>query len=152
MKILLTSLVIFALGACAYPKKISPFIPLESKAGKSIVYIYRLPNQIDTTNPEPPIFYINDQRIGKLQVGGAYSTYVDPGDVEVSFANSLFGMAFWKSPKKVRFTAYSGESYYVEFGIHSMLRFLEFELIPKEKGSVDIQQTMLLGNPSILGL
>lgn len=134
------------LTGCAYPRYTSSYSPQTVNKEKAHVYIYRTKTSIDSMNPDIPRFFVNDKLLGKLGIGGYYFTEVDPGEVDVAYYDSLFGipMAFHK--KHLKFKAESGQKYFVKFSIESVMRITEFKQVPQSQGEVEIESTVLLVN------
>jgi hypothetical protein len=136
----------FILAGCAYPKKSDLFKSPERASGKSVLYLYRTKTSIDSLNPDVPTFYINDEKIGKLSLGGYYRIEVKPGPFIVSYRTSLFGIPLFKSPQELKVTAETDQIYYVKFSIESVMRQTELDLVPPSTGETEIKSTRLLVN------
>lgn len=89
---------------------------------------------------------MNDKLLGKLSLGGYYAETVEPGEIEISYKNSLFGIPFpWKS-KSIRFSAQAGQTYFVKFSIESVFRYVDLKLVSSPQGKQEIANTRLLVN------
>ena len=123
--------------------------PSQTAPNKSAVYVYRTSTSVDSANPDIPRFYINDQELGKLKIGGYYSLDIVPGEVSVYYKDSLFGLPLpWKA-QEIHFTAVPGEKYFVKYGTDFGLltgKTRTFTLAPKIIGESEISSTQLLKN------
>ncbi|MES2770113.1 MAG: DUF2846 domain-containing protein [Bdellovibrionota bacterium] len=139
-------LLILVLSSCAYPKKTTPFILEKPNSDKATVYLYRTYTQADSLNPDVPWFYINDNKIGKLSLGGYYVQQIDPGEATVYYKDSAFGRPLpWKG-LKIKFPVKANESYYVKFSIEGLNRKTDLLLVPNVYAEKEITQTQLLKN------
>ena len=135
------------LVSCAYPKKTSKFTQASFPPNKAMIYLYRLPTHVHSLNPDIPKFYVGDQTIGKLLIGGYYFIEVDPGEIDITYKTPLFGIYFpWKD-ERLRINAKPGKPIFlkfeVTFGLGSVTKFKE---VPANVGSVEITKTSLLKN------
>ena len=133
--------------ACSYPKKTTPFAIAPVPPELATIYIYRLPTYIHSVNPDVPRFYVDDEPMGKLVIGGYYAVQVEPGKVDVTYRNSLFGIPFpWKSGR-VKLDVERGKSYFVRFAVYyGMGASTEFIQMPANIGAAEITKTVLLEN------
>jgi len=139
-------LVLITLSGCAYPTKKESFIAQYPEKGMSVIYLYRSQTSIDSVNPDVPRFFVNDKAIGRLSIGGYYRVVVRPGKSIVTYKDSFFGIPFFWNSGKVEVMALENQSYFVKFGIESILRVEKFELIPDVVGRREIKKTKLLVN------
>lgn len=141
-----SSLSIFFLLGCAYPKKTTSFSPVGKVDGKAIIYVYRTDTSVDSANPDIPRFFINDKLLGKLSLGGYYVETVEPGDTEITYKDSLFGIPLpWKG-KSIRISTQANQTYYVKFSIETVFRYVDLKLVPNAHGEKEIANTQLLVN------
>lgn len=131
---------------CAYPKKTTFFELPENSKEKAVVYLYRTPTSIDSLNPDVPIFYVNDDKIGKLSIGGYYKILVSPGTVLFSYKTPLFGIPLFTSSQKLKFDVEASQVYYVKFSVESIMKLTYLNLIPSNIGVGEIKKTQLLVN------
>lgn len=138
---------VFLSGCAFYPKRTSHYQSEEPKEGKAAVYIYRMPTSLDSLNPDVPRFFINEKKLGRLLTGGYYLEIVEPGEIEVSYRNGLFGIAFpWKA-NAMNFTAKPGQKYFIKFSLQNIVIVrTEFQLVPYDQGETEITTTKLLVN------
>ena len=120
----------------------SSFAEVQPSKQKSIVYLYRLKTTYHSLNPDIPIFYFNDKKIGTLNIGGYYAQEVDPGPLEISFSNPFFGLNFWRSGRKVKIDVVAGHSYFVKYELEMMSVY--FDQVPSVYGLKEIKFTKLL--------
>lgn len=147
IKYFLTAATLIALSSCAYPTKKGAYIAEPPTQKMAVVYIYRTQTSIHGGNPDVPVFYVNEGRVGKLSIGGYYRVLVNPGEISVTNKGSLFGIPTpWKEGE-VKFTAKENMSYYVKYAVE-MNPFLTttFKLVPNSFGENDIKTTKLLVN------
>ncbi|GEM_PF-3397238 len=139
-------LIVFVfLLSCAYPKRTTDYEAAVLSSGKALVYIYRTPTQIDSLNPDWPKLYMNGDVVGKLGVGGYYVQAVEPGEVTVSYKNGYFGFYPWTADE-IKLTAVPNQKYFINYSIESIMRFVNFKLVPATFGESDVKSTHLLIN------
>lgn len=138
-------LVFVFLVGCAYPKRSSDYQAEAPASGKALIYIYRTPTQIDSVNPDVPKFFINDEVVGKLAVGGYYVQAVDPGEVKIYYKDSFLGFYPWITDE-IKLTAAPNQKYFIKFSIESIMRFVDFKHVSPAFGEDDIKSTHLLIN------
>ena len=104
---------------------------------------------IDSANPDVPRFFVNDKALGKLSIGGYYAESLEPGDVEIAYKDSLFGIPFpWKS-QKIHLNAAAGKTYFLKYETDFSLlegKTLSFRVVPTVIGECEIRSTQLLEN------
>lgn len=144
MKYLLPILIIMV--GCAYPKRTTKYSQQTPSSGKAIIYLYRTPTSLDSANPDVPKFYINDIALGKLEIGGYYAQEVEPGEIDVSYHGSLFGIPIPWPSHHVQFVAVSGQKYFVKFSVETLFRITDFRQVSGKQGEEEIQSTVLLVN------
>lgn len=133
------------LAGCAYPQKTTSFEPAKIEKNEGLVYLYRTPTSIHSINPDVPKFYINDEPIGRLVIGGYYAIKVQPGDVNISYKTPLFGILFLFKNGRIRFQVLPNKPVYVKFAVlFSMGTETVFEVVPDEVGRAEIKETNLL--------
>lgn len=146
MKLLLISLFL-SLAGCSTPQLTTGYKSSPVAAHKALVYVYRSSSAIDSANPDLPRMYINDQKLGKLRLGGYYVLEVDPGETVVYYKDSLFGIPFpWRS-QEIHFTTVSGQKYFVKYVVDISLfsgRTILFTQVEKFEGESEIRSTQLL--------
>ena len=134
----------FVLAGCAYPKKSTPFRDSMAPKEKAVVYLYRMQTPIHSANFDVPRFFINGEFVGRMSIGGYYRVEVEPGDIKISYRDSLFGIPFpWDAQKKVLFNIAPGEKKYVQFGVSAFWGD-ELRLMAPNVGAAQIQKTHLL--------
>ena len=139
-------LIFIVLSGCAYPTKKGPFVAQSPEKGMSVIYIYRSQTSVDSVNPDVPRFFVNDNSIGRLSIGGYYRVMVPSGKTMVTYRGSLFGIPFFWNSGKVEIMALENQSYFVKFGIESMMRVKKFKLVSDVVGKREIKKTKLLVN------
>jgi hypothetical protein len=136
----------FLIAGCAYPKRTHVYTPVKPVKGKAIVYLYRPNTAIDAANPDVPQFFISDQRLGKLIIGGYYVAIVDPGQIKLIYKETLFGILLpWKM-REIEFYAHPDKSYYVKFSIETIFRNVDFRMVDPYQGQEEISDLGLLVN------
>ncbi|MNJ92614.1 hypothetical protein D3C87_102880 [compost metagenome] len=144
-----TLTLLFVLSGCAYPDLTKNYTPQKPTPKKALVYIYRNQAQVDSANFDVPRFYINDQLVGKLLLGGYYVQEVEPGKVVIYSKESALGIPFpWKA-LEVAFEAKANHIYFVkfrkEFGANSGIGIgQELKLVPQAQAGQEIAETQLL--------
>lgn len=138
-------LLVTLLSGCAYPKRTSQYISEVPSPGKALIYIYRTPTSIDSLNPELPKFFINNELIGKLAIGGYYLQIVNPGEVEISYKDSFAGLYLWKSGD-IKIVAQANQKYFIKYSIESIMRIVTFKEVSTNVGETEIASTQLLAN------
>ena len=127
--------------SCSLPKAKGPYTYQAPPEGMATIYIYRLDTSIDAANIDIPVFYVNDDKQGKLLIGGHYVAMVNAGKAEVAYKNSLFGIRFpWKATK-LSFNAEANKVYYVRFSIEGLMRIMQFKMIPNSQAQQEIVTT-----------
>jgi hypothetical protein len=131
---------------CSYPKKTDFFSVTTASPKKSVIYLYRIKTSVDSLNPDIPIFYVNDNKIGRLSLGGYYRIEVEPGPVKITYRTPLFGIPMFKSLQKLEANVDPNKSYFVKFSIESDFRISELKVVPHMMGEAEIKTTQLLTN------
>lgn len=144
MKIFLIVFQLLVFLGCAYPQKKGSFEKSSMIAGQSRIYLYRLPTEIDSLNGDVPRFYVNDSEVGKLLVGGYYEINISPGNLNLYYKESLFGIPFFWKSRELIFEVKANEIYFVRFGINGIFRIYEFTQVRPEIGFEEIKKTVLL--------
>lgn len=133
---------ITVLTGCSSAQLTTDFTEARPNDKKAIVYLYRLKTAYHSLNPDIPLFYFNDKKVGPLKVGGYYAQEVDPGPLEISFSDPFFGMHLWRSGRKVKINVGAGHSYFVKYEVEMMGFY--FDLVPPTYGLKEIQTVKLL--------
>ena len=84
--------------------------------------------------------------IGKLSLGGYYVQTVEPGEIEISYKDSLFGLPLPWTSKRLRISAQPNQKYYVKFSIETVFRYVDLRLVDPALAEQEIATTQLLTN------
>lgn len=142
-KIICFLVLLSSLVGCASATLTSPFTAAKPEKNKAIIYLYRLETQIHSANPDIPVFTINGQKIGPLNIGGYYAIQADEGPVEITYQESGFlGLGYLFTNKKLKTVAKSGHVYFIKYEVGMMSYYFDF--VPSAAGLRDIETTRLL--------
>lgn len=146
MKIVILMLLI--LSGCAYPTKKEAYRAAAPDKGMAVVYLYRTPTTIHGGNPDVPRFYVNDNLIGKLSIGGYYRILVKPGAVKLTNKGSFLGLPLPWSIGGVELTAEENKTYFVKYAVDMNPIFIDtiFTAVSNARGEQEILKTQLLVN------
>lgn len=140
--LILIGLSIVVLNGCSYAQLTTNFSQVEPVKNKAVVYLYRLNTYIHSLNPDIPMFYLNDRKIGPLHIGGYYAQEVDAGPLEISFSDPFLGLRLWRSGRKVKINVEAGRSYFVKYEVAMIGMY--FDQVPPGYGLQEIQSLRLL--------
>lgn len=141
-------LMLLVLAGCAYPTKKDAYRPVAPDKGMAVIYLYRTPTSIHSGNPDVPRFYVNDNLIGKLSIGGYYRILVKPGPVKVTNKSSFLGLPLPWSIGGVEFKAEENKTYFVKYAVDMNPIFIDtiFTAVSNSRGEQEITRTQLLVN------
>jgi hypothetical protein len=142
MKIIMV--LFLSVSGCAYPSLTTQYSPTKAPKDQAVVYLYRPNTSMDAVNPDVPRFYIGEEKMGRLKIGGYFVKNVEPGDVKIYYKESLFGIPFpWKTGS-LKIHAESGKKYFVRFSVDHLFYRTEFQVVPTGQGESEIAATKLL--------
>jgi len=142
MKLFLSVLLCSTLFGCATGHLTeNTFTKLPADNQHAQIYIYRPAIPTNSMNPDVPVFFVNDTKVGPLQMSGYYSYVSAPGPTEVPMTyNGLFGTSFLQIKKNITFTTEAGKIYFVRLdGADFMDTSYILRLIPNQIGLLEIQ-------------
>ena len=81
---------------------------------QALVYVYRPYTSFHIGNPDIPILYLDEQKMGRIAINGYLAIYVDVGAHSIDVKASVLGLPTY-SLGQVRFDAAPGQTYYVRY-------------------------------------
>jgi hypothetical protein len=145
----LISMICLTFVACALPQKSGQFASHAAEPTKALIYIYRMPTSIDAVNPDIPRVYVNDEKLGKIRIGGYYVTAVEPGELKVYYKDSLIGIPTPWTGNEIDMEAKAGQSYYFKYETAFAVmtgKTTAFLMMPNAQAESEIKATELLVN------
>lgn len=128
----------------------------ELKSGQAVIYVYR-PHTMDfIADPDVPIVYLNDERVGRIRINGHFSMNVDAGTHNVTVRSSMLGIPIVKVGE-IQLEAEPSHSYYMRlvskfqvlgpFPISGKApQGFEFVEVSEDVGLSEIQRTKHIGS------
>lgn len=142
MKILLALLPFLLLGCSTGSLTNNAFSKLPDDKDKAQIYIYRPSIPEYSFSLDIPLFFINDKRIGPLQMSGYYAETFEPGPTEIYFKhNGLFGTSIFEITQNFKFITEAGKTYFIRLDGAGFIAKTQYSLsiIPSAVGILEIQ-------------